>query len=507
MTSTPADPPAGLQPGDGWQRLDRRTVWASTVITGGALLLAGVPVAIALLLSGLSLGWTAFWVGGGVLVGSAAIGVGEAVRIAVSRFRIDAHRIERRVQFLGSTHTALALERVRNVEIAADLVQRWFGIAEVRLASGDSDGPRFKLQALDRAHAEALRAHLLGDRATAETGTVATLDPGWARYAPVTFWTPTLGLFAFGGAFQVADWFSAVPAMLDWFTSAVADVPLAWVVIGLVVLGLLIGAVATVAVFFEGWWGYRLERHDDGSLELGRGLVVNRATSIDGRRIRGVTLREPPGLRRVGAARLDVIAVGIHGGSDESEREKQSPALVPSAPRAVAVRVGEAVTGTSWPQELRVHPRAAWRRRLVRAGVVAGFAGVLAVIPVVVWSFPWWVPATTVLVTAVLVGWLAVDNMRGLGHVLTDSHVALRKGSLLRRTDVLRREGLLGWNVRRSPFQRRSGLATVVATSAGGRGVFRLPDVSGDQAAELMATSGTVWDHLAVRNPSSLVPE
>ena len=128
---------------------------------------------------------------------------------------------------------------------------------------------------------------------------------------------------------------------------------------------------------------------------------------------------------------------------------------------------------------------------------------IVVAVSFVVWSLPWWVSATTVLATPVLVGWLAVDNSRGLGHVLTDSHVALRKGSLLPRTDVLRREGLLGWNVRRSPFQRRAGLATVVATSAGGRGSFRLPDVSGAQAAELMATSGAVWDHLAVGALSS----
>ena len=129
---------------------------------------------------------------------------------------------------------------------------------------------------------------------------------------------------------------------------------------------------------------------------------------------------------------------------------------------------------------MRVHPQAARRRRLARASIACGFAAALVAVSFVVWSLPWWVSATTVLATAVLVGWLAVDNSRGLGHVLTDSHVALRKGSLLPRTDVLRREGLLGWNVRRSPFQRRAGLATVVATSAGGRGSFRLPDVSGE---------------------------
>ena len=35
---------------------------------------------------------------------------------------------------------------------------------------------------------------------------------------------------------------------------------------------------------------------------------------------------------------------------------------------------------------------------------------------------------------------------------------------------VLTRDGILGWNIRRTPFQRRAGLVTLFATSAGGTG-------------------------------------
>lgn len=482
----------------GWQRLDRRTVWASTVLIGGSMLAVGVPVSVGLVLSGLSPGWTAFWVVGGVLLTAVATAVGETIRLAVTRFRVDAHRIERRTQFLGSSHTALATERIRNVEVAADLVQRRFGVAELRLATGDKGESRFKLVTLDREYAEQLRAQLQGERASGSARTLATMDWGWLRFAPVSLWTPLLGVFAFGGLFQVADRFQAVPAMLDWFTGVVRDLPWPLVGVGLLVTGVVVGTVAIVAIQAEAWWDYRLEQRDDGSLELGRGLVVNRTTSFDGRRLRGVTLHEPPGLRRFRAASLDVIAVGVRGSSAESERERQSPALVPAAPRTVTVRVAESVTGLAWPQSLRAHPPAARHKRFVRAAVGTGAVTLLAVVPALLWSWLWWVPVGTVLVATPVALWLAADNSRGLGHQLGTEHVTIRRGSLLRRTEVLHRRGLLGWNLRQTPFQRRAGLVTLVATSAGGNGAFRLPDVGGGQAPEVYATAGTVWEHLMV---------
>ena len=111
-----------------WARLDRRTVAASTVLTSGALAAAAIPVAIVMLLSGLAIGWVVLWTIGGVLLGIVATAVSETIRLAVTSFRVDAHRIERRVRFLSSTTTSLSTGRVRNVEITADPVQRGWAL-------------------------------------------------------------------------------------------------------------------------------------------------------------------------------------------------------------------------------------------------------------------------------------------------------------------------------------------------------------------------------------------
>ena len=504
----PADPPAGPwraptgptrapdDPTEDWRRLDPRTISASAVLAAGALVVAAVPVGLGLLLGGVGIGWVLLWTIGGVLVGSAATAVAEAIRLAVTGYRVDAHRIDRRVRFLSSTTNSISTGRVRNVEITADVIQRRLGIATVKLASGETDGSRLTLAALDRATAEELRTHVLAGRAGAETSEIARLDPGWVRYAPASLMTPLFGLVGIGLVFQVASWFNAVPALVDWVWERIGTLPWALIGVGGVALAAVVGVVTSVVIFVESWWGLRLDHHRDGSLELRRGLLVGRHTSFDGTRIRGATLYEPPGFRALGAARLDVIATGVGTGKDESGKQKQSPALIPASPRDVPAGVAATVLGEPVPTLFRAHPPAARRRRAVRALAATLALTVLGLVPALIWPWLWWVPVAVLAVSSAVAAWVVIDNYRGLGHATTDSTVALRKGSVLRGTDLLRREGVLGWNLRRTPFQKRAGLVTMVATSAGGTGAFRLPDVGEGDARGIAATAGDVWEHL-----------
>lgn len=481
------------------QRLDPRTITASTLVAAGALVLAVIPTAIGMALGGLGAGWITLWCLAGLIVGTASTAAAEAIRLAVTTFRLDEHRVERRVRFLSSTTTSIATSRVRNVEISANLVQRRMGIATVKLASGETDGSRLTLASLDLQTAEDLRRRLLAGRASEDSTEIARLDPGWVRYAPASLMTPLFGFIAVGAVFQVADWFQAVPQMLTWIWDRVHTVPIPLLVVAVILAALLVGTVVSVLIFVESWWGMRLEHHRDGSLEMRRGLLVGRHTTLDGTRIRGMTLHEPPGFRLLGAARLDVAAIGVGIGKDEDGKPKPSPALVPASPREVSVGVAETVlgaefVGSAW---LRPHPSAARRRRAVRALATTAALTAIALVPALVWSWLWWVPVAVAAVSGAVAGSVAFDNSRGLGHAVTDRVVALRKGSIFRRTDVLTREGILGWNIRRTPFQRRAGLVTLVATSAGGTGAFRLPDVGHDQAEQMWGTAGDVWQHLA----------
>jgi putative membrane protein len=46
-------------------------------------------------------------------------------------------------------------------------------------------------------------------------------------------------------------------------------------------------------------------------------------------------------------------------------------------------------------------------------------------------------------------------------------------------------DGIIGWNLRQSFFQRRAGLATLVATTAAGRQRYAVLDVPLDEAVRL----------------------
>ena len=112
---------------------------------------------------------------------------------------------------------------------------------------------------------------------------------------------------------------------------------------------------------------------------------------------------------------------------------------------------------------------------------------------------PLWVPVALLVLVA---GWgvvLAEASYAHLGHALTDGHLIIGSGATTRVRTVLERDGVIGWVVRQSLFQRRLGLATLVATTAAGAEKVVLLDVPHDRALRLAhaATPGTLTPFLA----------
>ncbi|MFC7623829.1 PH domain-containing protein [Microlunatus sp. GCM10028923] len=488
-----------------WQRLHPLTTIAGTVLTAGVLIGAAVPIAIGMLLGGVAPGWVALWVGGGIVVLTAAATVIEFLRVRASRYRIGADRLELRFSLIGSSVRSLPLRRIRTVDITADLVQRRLGLASVRFGTGDQSGSQYRLITVARETAEQLRSAVLGESAghagRDQTGRLATFDPAWIRYAPVSLGTPLIGVGAFGAAIQVADWFGAVPVVWRAVSGLLAAIPLPVQILILLAVALVIGVIGSMAIFVESWWGYRLDRDPDGTLHVQRGLLVRRSSSFQGERIRGVTLAEPLGYRRTGAAMLRVVAVGADTSQQDESKHKESTVVVPPSPRSVAVAAGEAITGTAFPDQLTTHPPAAAHRRYRWSVLIFVVVLALLAVPAALLSAElWWLVGGAAVVGAPVTWFLARDSAAGLGHLITADQVILRSGSVFRDTHVLSRKGLLGWNLTRSPAQRRLRLATLVATSAGSPGQFRLPDVAPEQAAELQRTAGPVWDRLWVES-------
>jgi putative membrane protein len=95
---------------------------------------------------------------------------------------------------------------------------------------------------------------------------------------------------------------------------------------------------------------------------------------------------------------------------------------------------------------------------------------------------PWVLSGLVVLPVAAL---LAADRARSLGHALVVGHLVARSGSVVRRRRILEVEHVIGWNLRDTWFQRRAGLATLVATTAGGSQAVTVLDVPEGEAVRV----------------------
>jgi putative membrane protein len=96
----------------------------------------------------------------------------------------------------------------------------------------------------------------------------------------------------------------------------------------------------------------------------------------------------------------------------------------------------------------------------------------------------WVVPVGAVpLLLAVPLG---LDRYRGLGHTVSGDYLVTRSGSLSRRRDVVARDGVIGWNVRQTLFQRRAGLVSLSATTAAGSQAYVILDVDPEEAVRVV---------------------
>ncbi|AYF78616.1 hypothetical protein D7D52_01420 [Nocardia yunnanensis] len=492
-------------------------------------------------------------------------------------YRITPENVEVRTGLVQRKRLSVPRNRVRSVDVQADLLHRALGLAVLTIGTGQHADKKdqFKLDSLDAKLVPDLRLALLahtreGAESTAAQqvptadGAPADADddrPGveiahwqadWVRYAPLSltgfaFVAPIVGL-----AFQYGF------AQLFLKSGTVQDVGhrgasvIAGVVALLIVALIVVVSLAACARYLMTWFGLRVE--DNGkTLTIRHGLFTTRQTTLDLARLRGATVNEPLLLRLARAAELEAVMVGtsprqkilpqapraavdrtlahlltantensprhsgaflagIHSASVDPGQEHAGMTGVSRAGMTGVSRAG--MTGVSHAgmtggygvpapvaagtvpalvtASLRSHGPAALRRRYTRAlGPLALVAVVFLAIPLGGGHIPSWlwiVLAVAVPIAAVL----AWDRYRGLGHAVipaangNPTWLITRSGSLDRDRDCLEAPGVIGWTVRQTFFQRRAGVATVVAASAAGKKRYRVIDLPIDQAWALI---------------------
>ena len=462
-------------------------------------------------------------------------GVAVVIGLGLSRwytttYRVSAEQVQVRRGLLRREILTVPRDRVRTVDVTASPLHRVLGLARVTIGTGLSDrrNDGLKLDALTAEEAARLRMELLHRPAVpAPTGAV---DPAaaevpatppaeieltrlrleWLRYGP----------FSLSGLLIVAVVLGFLSRLVNEANVRIEPVlrvvhglprtPVWLAVLGVLLVGAVVVAITSTAAYAVAFWGFRLSRQPGGTLHIVRGLLTSRSITIEERRLRGVELSEPLLLRLARGARCIAIATGLRVGRGA---ERGGSLLLPPAPRAEAVRVASAVLGTAGSGtavlgtaesgtavlgtaesgtaavadpvtvELVRHGPRARRRRYTRALLTCAL--VPAGFGLLWWSgWPSW-PALVSLPLLLVALPLAEDRYRALGHALSGHLLVIREGSLVRRRSMLTREGIIGWNLRQSFFQRRAGVITVEATTAAGRQRYAAQDVPVELAVDL----------------------
>jgi putative membrane protein len=487
---------AVVDAGERWRRLSPRMLAVHPVMELRRLI---VPLA-ALLIGlrngdGADGGWWALGIGGiGIAIGF--------LRYFTTSFRITPTHVQVRRGLFRRRTLTVPRDRIRTVDVTSNVLHRIFGLARVTVGTGQTDRKNdgVKLDGLSAAAAENLHRELLHRPAVkpipavdsavrsqpAEAGSetvLVALDPAWVRYGPFTL----SGLVAIGVLFGIGSRLvnesHVNPAKIGFVHDSIdylRDRPLPVAILLVAAVVVVFTAIASTIGYVLTFWNFRLSRHSSGTLHVRRGLLTTRSTTIEERRLRGVELSEPLLLRSVLGARVLAIATGLRVGRGG---DRGGSVLLPPAPRAVAVQVAGTVIGDPDPLTVALlrHGARAGLRRFTRAGTVSTILILIVLAFVLLAGAPWWA-FWAALALLPLGAFLAADRAANLGHALTDGWLVSRHGSLVRRRYVLRTDAVIGWNIATSLFQRRAGLTTLVATTAGGRQRYSIPDVPDAEA-------------------------
>lgn len=478
---------SALQNSVPWQRLDKRMLLIYPVREAMRFL----PILLLSVVIGTAAGSYK-----GLLVFALVLPIA-AARYWVTQYRVGPIHVQMRQGLWRRQTTSVPLARVRSVEVESDALHRILRLSVLRIgtshrsSTSNKPGNGFLLDGLDRAHVQELRIAVLAtahgraieseaDAATSagRTAEIGRWSPSWARYAPFSL----LGMVTFAAVAGAAP-----PAIRGLATPKVLDAAYHWLAAasGLKIMGLIALAVIAIiasssvlAVFgyLTAFARYRLV--DTGPvLDVDFGLIKHTQRSYNRGRLRGGSLKEPLFLRLVGGAKADAIMTGIHS------RRVGGTILLPQSPVAETRRVLNQVLPTLDTEiTLLRHGRHATLRRFTHAlWPVAAVAAAQLLAQLAVPGWPAW-PWAVVAGAAVFMALVALDRARSLGHATPEGWLVTRSGSLNRSQDHLAAEGIIGWTVRQSYFQRRDEIADLIAATPAGRGKYVVKDVSIDRA-------------------------
>jgi len=369
--------------------------------------------------------------------------------------------------------------RIQNVDVSRSVIQRAIGVAAVDLetAGGSSTEGSIRFVTPDEAtrlQREVQRRNSGAERPADVTEGTAEVDavnggrddafapdeevlfaisPGeLALVGALSFDGRLIGLLAFlsSGSFPVLS--SFLPE-----TSAAALTATAFVgIAALFIASWLIGA----GVAFSNYYGFRLSRAGD-ELRYERGLFRRYSGSIPTEKVQTLRITDNPAKRALGYASLSIETAGYAPGQGT---ESGNQSAVPIAATDRVYRLAHEIESFGTPEFNRPPKRIRWRyvvRYALIVGVLTGIA--YGVNWYVSPSIPWYGVAALLLAVppAAHLKW------KHRGYWVGEDHLLTRNGFWSRTVAVVPYYRIQNVIDSRTVFQRRWGVATVVADTAG----------------------------------------
>ncbi|CAN5635806.1 PH domain-containing protein [soil metagenome] len=412
------------------------------------------------------------------VVGVGVLALGSVWQYFTYRYRIEADSLVVRSGLFERNLRQIPFARIHNVALHQTLLHRLFGVAEVRLESAGGQKPEAQMRVLALAQALALE-RLIRQRAYATADTPATADAQDTE-AETLLALPMaevvrLGLVSNRGMVVVAGAFALAWQVLPdhWLRDGIrqfsreafgyaAHFQAGWLaqaasILALIVLALAVLRAFSVLLALLQYHGFRLLAHGR-RLTVERGLLTRLRTSASRRRIQAWTLEEGLLHRLLHRRSLQVDIAVSQGQEDRRALRELAPIATAGTCDALVLH---AVPRAAWPprQWQGLHPRA-WLRFWL-----PGLLFALAASAALGWRFGAW--GLLALAWVPWAAYAARHHARRAGYAVDDHLVAVREGWWSRHWRFAEIDKLQALQLRRSPLDRLTGMASVWLDTAG----------------------------------------
>jgi putative membrane protein len=403
-----------------------------------------------------------------IAIGVLAVAAWETAYVKRFSYQVAGDTFDIQSGVFSRREREIPFERIQNVDIAQNVVQRAIGIAEVRIETAGGGTSEARLQYVSRGEATRLQ-ELISSRKHEGT----ERDPGASDDILFELDDRELGILGLTSAnFR---FFGVVIVLFSVLGSAGAQqsemaVPQPRMQL-LLLLGPALGLAALVVLWVLSgvravlrYYGFRLLRHDE-ELRYERGLLQRYNGTIPLSKVQTLMIRENFLARAAGYANLVIETAGYSPGQGSDSVESAVPIARRDRVFALADTI-EDVGEISFERP----PRRARTRYLARYTIVVALVvAVAGAYHVVSGQLGDWYLAAAVWV---LVPPAAHLKWKHLGYHYDDRHVVTRRGFWTRRTTIVPYYRVQTVSDSQTVFQRRRDLATLVVDTASSGGFW-----------------------------------